>query len=634
MGKIGFIAPYQKACDVAIRIAESYGVDMICEIAMLSEGVEIARDFFENKGISAVVARAPTSKLLIKEFGPNISEISVTNYSFLRALEEAKQISKRIAFVYGPETDAVLDIPFAEKILDIELLCIEYTGEPDSADHCLRQLYEQNISNMVTTFSAPKFKQKSLSYGVHSILVPIEEEALDQAIKTAIMISNSRERARKLSLYLNNDPEGLILFDSNETIYIFNHAMEQITGVFCNKAIGLSLKDAVSLHPVFEHISNGRKIFTLDNNIQYLATSIQYNTPDEPSGRAIKLIEIENTYTRDRTVRQGMDKGSFRAKNYLTNILGESECMQYVKLVAERYARTASNILITGESGTGKELFAQGIHNVSAYRGGPFVAINCASLPDNLFESELYGYEEGAFTGARRGGKIGLFELSHGGTLFLDEIGELPLSVQVRLLRSIQERQIIRVGGGKAIHISNRIICATNRDLREAVEQGDFRADLFYRINVLRLNIPPLRERKGDIEKLAKLLSRRFRNARNELCYIPDHLLERLALFDWPGNVRQLEAFIESLIVTTDSRCIDEVHFNQMLWIQMLDKPGEMNQMTGQLTDFLTIKAGTLEDMTLQLMRQVYEQENQNTARCAKRLGVSRSTLWRKLQSN
>lgn len=233
-----------------------------------------------------------------------------------------------------------------------------------------------------------------------------------------------------------------------------------------------------------------------------------------------------------------------KAKYNFSNIVGSSEEITKCKEMAMRMADSNSTVLITGDSGTGKELFAQAIHNNSVRRSYQFVVINCGALPENLLESELFGYEEGSFTGARKGGKPGLFELAHNGTLFLDEIGEMPLSLQSRLLRAIQERQVMRLGGDRLIDIDVRLIAATNRNLSEMVRKGEFREDLFYRLNVLKLRIPSLNSRKEDIPLIVESLKTAF----NGNFTLNDSALDALMKHDWRGNVRELKNYVEYLV--------------------------------------------------------------------------------------
>jgi transcriptional regulator with PAS, ATPase and Fis domain len=233
-----------------------------------------------------------------------------------------------------------------------------------------------------------------------------------------------------------------------------------------------------------------------------------------------------------------------KAKYNFNNIVGNSEEITNCKEKAMRMADSNSTVLITGDSGTGKELFAQAIHNNSIRRNYQFVVINCGALPESLLESELFGYEEGSFTGARKGGKPGLFELAHNGTLFLDEIGEMPLSLQSRLLRALQERQVMRLGGDRLIDIDVRLIAATNRNISEMVRKGEFREDLFYRLNVLKLKVPSLNSRKEDIPLILENLKKAF----NGSFTLADSAVDALMKHDWRGNVRELKNYVEYLV--------------------------------------------------------------------------------------
>jgi len=233
-----------------------------------------------------------------------------------------------------------------------------------------------------------------------------------------------------------------------------------------------------------------------------------------------------------------------RAKYNFNNIIGSSEEIVNCKEKAMRMADSNSTVLITGDSGTGKELFAQAIHNNSVRRNYQFVVINCGALPESLLESELFGYDEGSFTGARKGGKPGLFELAHNGTLFFDEIGEMPLSLQSRLLRVLQERQVMRLGGDRLIDIDVRLIAATNRNINEMVRKGEFREDLFYRLNVLKLKVPSLNSRKEDIPLIVESLKESF----NGSFALTDEALNELMKHDWRGNVRELKNYVEYLV--------------------------------------------------------------------------------------
>jgi transcriptional regulator with PAS, ATPase and Fis domain len=277
-------------------------------------------------------------------------------------------------------------------------------------------------------------------------------------------------------------------------------------------------------------------------------------------------------------------------------------------------------VLITGESGTGKEVFAQAIHNASNRRGGPFVAINCAAIPRDLLASELFGYDEGAFTGARRGGNIGKFELADGGTLFLDEIGDMPLDMQVVLLRVIEERNLVRIGGKKSIPVNVRIIAATHKDLAHEVANNRFRADLYYRLNVINIQLPPLRDRKGDIpllvNKFASLLQ--WREVR-----IDSDAQSAIINYSWPGNIRELRNVIESALGQSDDGVI-----SLSALPENIRSSTHLNAAAEKPAIPRIIPMKKLES---DIIRDALDKCNGNVSLAARQLGISRSTVYRKL---
>lgn len=304
----------------------------------------------------------------------------------------------------------------------------------------------------------------------------------------------------------------------------------------------------------------------------------------------------------------------------LTQIIGGSLAMRHVTELIRRFARTDDPVLITGESGTGKELAAQAIHDGSARGSGPFVAVNCAAIPASLVASELFGYEKGAFTGAASRTK-GRIEHAHGGTLFLDEIGDMPVDLQGHLLRFLQDGQIVRVGGRDAVSVNVRIVAATNVRLRQAIADGRFREDLYYRINVLTLHLPPLRDRPGDIDALARhfllVAARHFGRAVHDF---EPTALERLRHHSWPGNVRELMSTIRRAVVIGDGPFITE---RELIGLDAASpaaaKPAEAPAAPGSPQE----RAALLTAL---------QQAGENVTRAARSLGVSRVTLYRMLR--
>ena len=333
--------------------------------------------------------------------------------------------------------------------------------------------------------------------------------------------------------------------------------------------------------------------------------------------------DIKTLQTAERNIRIKLHEKGLVAKYRFSDILGRSPAILDAKRLSENFADAQFTVMLYGETGTGKEMFAQSIHNASPRRDGPFVAINCTALNRNLLESELFGYADSSFTGARRGGKAGLFETAHGGTVFLDEIGELPLEFQAPLLRVLQEKEVRRVGDDTVIPVDIRIIGATNRNLLQLVEEGKFRRDLYYRLNVLSVLVPPLRERGDDYLEIARCIYERVlpqHTEEEETVFL--RVLDRCRSYAWPGNVRELTNLVErvSLLLHRGSR---EEEVVQLLNVQWQETPPAAPLVPGSAPALLDREA----------VQEALRRNGGNLSRTAKTLGVSRSTLYRRLHS-
>jgi transcriptional regulator with PAS, ATPase and Fis domain len=323
----------------------------------------------------------------------------------------------------------------------------------------------------------------------------------------------------------------------------------------------------------------------------------------------------------------------FQSIYTFSNIVGESPAIMQTLNDAKKAAKTDSNVLILGESGTGKELFAQSIHNASKYSNGPFVAINCGALPKSLIESELFGYEKGSFTGANIEGKPGKFELADGGTIFLDEIGDMPTEIQATLLRVLQSKEIVRIGGKYAKPIDVRIIAATNKNLLNEIQSKQFREDLYYRLNVLTIHVPPLRKRLDDIALLADEFLRDHNLHRKAAYHFSDEVYSALKSYDWPGNIRELENTVERMINVSETEEIDANMLPEHIFSNH-DHGFESAEIS-----LLNKSAGAASEGNLSigsaersLILESLRQHNGQVSAAAKSLGISRRTLYRKLE--
>ena len=319
------------------------------------------------------------------------------------------------------------------------------------------------------------------------------------------------------------------------------------------------------------------------------------------------------------------------AKYSWESIIGHAPSMQDVKHMASRSAKTQSNVLIVGESGTGKELFAHAIHNDSLKAEGPFIKINCAAIPKDLLESELFGYDEGAFTGAKKQGKIGKFELANGGTIFLDEIGDMPMNMQVKILRVLQEKEIERIGSHKTIPVDCRIIAATNKNLQEAIKEGQFREDLYYRLNVINIEVPPLRCRKEDMDVLTfKLMNKLSDQLGRYVNSISNEALEALKAYNWPGNIRELENIIERAINLTDKECIEIQHLPSYL-LEYQSVPKDKPETKTIHQPLMTLR-DAVEEVEKATIIRTLKAVSGNKLQAAKLLEISRTSLYEKVE--
>lgn len=440
----------------------------------------------------------------------------------------------------------------------------------------------------------------------------------------AIAIAHAIENKLTLaySNIINNYmSDGIIIIDKSGKITYINSIALNILELD-GDLIGMDIKDVLKIPLNFDYVMDENidfynKRFTINKNSSspmYELSVTNLSNNSESKGLAIILKKVTEKPKR-------IKYKSISQLYSFKDIIGESDAIKETIKLAHIASNGQSNVLIMGETGTGKELLAQSIHNNSPRRDKPFIAVNCGALPSSLVESELFGYEEGAFTGAKKGGQPGKFELANGGTIFLDEIGEMPLSIQASLLRVIEDRKIVRIGSSKEKDIDVLIIAATNKNLFEAVKNNTFRADLFYRINLFILTIPPLRERKEDIKPLVyhfieKYNSLFFRNVKS----ITKEALEILESYDWPGNVRELENTIERAIQITNNHMID-----------VKDLPIYIIQSVDKVKEEIVNKMSSLELKEYNAIQEILRATKGNIKLAAERLGISRATIYRKI---
>ena len=358
------------------------------------------------------------------------------------------------------------------------------------------------------------------------------------------ILEKATQAESQLGILLGTLDIAIIGVDKDNFICSCNESAEKILGKSCSNLVGNNAEEILSYIPFSEVKTNKEKIRSRLIKIkgEYVNLNITPVIKAENYMGAFAILQRfkEEEQKQHELRRQMLNKGH-KAKYTFEDILGEASSIQKIKEIAKKMAKTNSAVLITGESGTGKELFSHAVHNYSDRKDYPFVAVNCAAIPDNLLESELFGYEEGAFTGAKKGGKIGLFEFAHMGTLLLDEIEGMSPALQIKLLRVIQEKDIMKIGGDKVINIDVRIIATTNEDLRTLIKEGKFRKDLYYRINTLPIVVPPLKDREDDVY----LLLEKFKKDIGADFKFTEKAKEAFKIYNWEGNIRELKNYVE-----------------------------------------------------------------------------------------
>ncbi|WP_226085885.1 sigma 54-interacting transcriptional regulator [Mesobacillus sp. S13] len=388
--------------------------------------------------------------------------------------------------------------------------------------------------------------------------IQVADRYTRRIIELSQKLSFLKEEAVKLNQYLKHVVDGvndgIMALDSTGSITVFNDVLEKITGIPKERALNRKVNE-VFHNPELLHFLLKEAGEEVPYPFLVRKTNVMvHRMPIHQEKTVVATFKnMDETIEMEKAVRLELQKKGYVAKHTFENILGKSKTIKETKKIARKLARTHLPILIQGESGTGKELFASAIHMVSSRRDAPYLAINCNALPEDLLESELFGYEEGSFTGARKGGKKGVFEQADGGTLFLDEIGDISMKLQARLLRVLQEQEIRRIGGTRNIPVDVRIIAATNKNLKEMIEKGEFREDLYHRLKVLSLSLPPLRERKEDIPLLVQHF---IYESHKPKAQIERDAILRLTGLEWKGNIRELKNTLLYMLAVSEGDII------------------------------------------------------------------------------
>jgi transcriptional regulator with PAS, ATPase and Fis domain len=572
----------------------------------------------------------------------NLIPLRVQTNDFYKALVKASKIDLEVNIINYQKEYIQIDPENLNRIREdldaiFKIKINQYTfTTADDAGELVKRLYAEGQKVVIGSGLVGRLAQELgmegvLWYGKESVGLAVD---IAFNVLTAKLAEQSNQKRQ--NYILENFNEGVINLNvTGRVLSINQHAVELLGLGEYGDMTSQHISDILPRSEILDVLSTNKVV--KDMVVPYkkrmlLLNTLPINVNGNFNGIVALFSDAETLQQQENKIRRKLHYKGDIAKYYFNDIIGQSE--QTIKAInkARKFARSDSNVLILGESGTGKELFAQSIHNESARSDQPFIAINCAAIPENLLESEFFGYNDGAFTGAKKGGNPGLFELAHNGTVFLDEIGEIPLSMQAKLLRVLQENVVRRLGSSTAIPINVRVISATNVNLIEDVKNGKFRMDLYYRIAVLNLFLPKLSNRKGDIALLVKAFT-----AKNYPTFVPliedglDDIIPLLEANEWHGNIREFENTMERLFAYIE---IPHNVSKREVLNYLRESIEENHLLLDQVNFENSSYQEVIKDIEISKIKEVLDKTNGNKKEAAKILGISRSTLWRKLNEH
>ena len=574
-----------------------------------------ARNLSRASDYDIIVVRGMTSRALSEKYPETtIVDIKMDAFDVSSALLEAKKKFpgiRKIGLILP--SSSICSASILTELLGIEVVMREVRGE-EHMESTLREMVKEGCEVFIGGLTLKRVSEKM---GLEYVHIKTGPSAIESSIKDAITAAHilDRERSRLglMKSLVNNTPDSLLIIDDKGKITAANHAASSFFRI--PNLVGMDAKELFPLE-IYSVCDDVEVVQTIGDQT-VLITEHPVHIEGEKRATYVSLRLVEDIRRTEKKIRSKLQEKGLTAKYSFSDIVTEQVEMKQLVAKALRYAHVEGNVLLTGETGTGKELFVQSMHNASPRRDKPFVAVNCAALSEQLLESELFGYTEGSFTGAQKGGKTGLFELAQGGTIFLDEIGEMPIRFQAKLLRVIQEREIRKIGGDEFIPVDVRIMSATNQNIPDLIEKGLFRRDLYYRINLLTLHIPPLRERLDDIPAIFKRFVERKSKALNIVPpMVEKDALECLKGYSWPGNIRELRNVAERAVIFSSSNCITRDTLKE-IDVSVGEKKASEEKKTPLTSEELYrryVESGlTLNDFALSI-------------------GISRTTLWRKFK--
>jgi transcriptional regulator with PAS, ATPase and Fis domain len=635
--RIVMVSPLPELTRLAHQISRELNFKMGIVEAFLDKGVELGKKF-EQSGVELIISRGPTGVLLKKELSIPVILMQITSFDIAQALNRAKGQGQKIAYFDHVKRKGIYDFQSIAEILSLENLQYYFYHNARELEEQIVEAREKGIEVVVA--SGICVIRMAQEQGMEGVMIFSSREAVVDALERAQDIisirQKDREKAEFLTTIIDHTHDGVIAVNKKNMLTHFNSAAEKAFNISAGNIVGKKIKEipVPLIQSFFQNLDSARGEVQNIEDKQIVYNRIPIHMDGEPLGAVVTFQSVDNIQNLEVAIRKKLHAPGLTARYTFNDLIGSSTELRKAISRAKKCARVDSAVLVTGERGTGKKLLIHSIHAASLRCKGPFVTINCANTPEDQLESGLFGYEEGTFTGVRKGAKQGLFELAHNGTILIDEISELSLPLQSNLLRVLQEKVVRRIGGERLIPVNVRVIAATSRFLPDEIRKGNFREDLFFQLNVLNLHIPPLRNRKSDIPLLVDYFARKFRGNDSRTEQFPSSVYRFLCEYDWPGNVRELENFMEKYVILSEGSK-DKDNFRLME--ELVDELYRFREDPGAAFDdhknYLTVQIGTLEEMEQEIIEKLYRQTDLDKKSLANRLGISRTTLWKRLKT-
>ncbi|AWI06619.1 sigma 54-interacting transcriptional regulator [Clostridium drakei] len=616
--KIGFIASDEKLKDIVVHLfrKEVEQGEIIIDI-LDPDNMKAQGKMLENRGASAIIARSGGYRHTVGTVNVPVINLKISTLDILYAIKKASKYKKDIVIV-------ISDLEYFSyddwKDIIHEKVIIEKFEDKDNIECIINKYKETRDKVVVVGGGIPCMYAENL--GIDNVSIGASNESICDIFEHAKQLVDSlyeqNYRNEVLNMILDGVHDAVIAIDRNGKIILYNERAQELLKKSSTNVMDKNIEEVCpELTFMMDVLKSGVNQYNEIKNLPEIvitANTSVLNIDGQTHGVLCSFQDITKLQNLEKKIRYELNKKGLVAKYTFENIIANDPIMKNTVSKAIKIGLDDSTVMIYGESGTGKEMFAQSIHNISSRKKEPFVAINCAAISESLLESELFGYEEGAFTGARKGGKPGLFELAHGGTIFLDEINSMSLNLQAKLLRVLEEKEVMRIGSDYVIPLDVRIIAAANENLKGKIKNGTFRSDLFYRLSILELHIPPLRERKEDI---IPLFMHYITTLSKKVCEfkLESKIEKKIMNYSWPGNVRELRNVVQRYLI------FQEVDLDEN---EMLEDNNELDN-DENLLDLKQINK-YVEEKVIQML----ESSGMSKNEIAKKLGISRTALWRK----